>query len=100
MPAAPKVIINAVPPWLIKSSGIPDNGIMPSMEAIFINDSMIISIAIPIAVSPPNMLGDLAPILKDLKRKRRKSKISTMLPTKPNSSACTAKMESPIGSGR
>ena len=63
IPVAPKVIIKAVPPWLTNKSGIPDNGIIPSIDEIFINDSISISIAIPIAISPPNIFSDITDIL-------------------------------------
>ena len=100
IPTEERVKNNAVPPWLTKSKGIPDRGKTPSIADILKNDCDNISITIPKVKSPPNKSGLLLAILNPWKVKKRKNKISKTLPTKPNSSAATAKMESPTGSGR
>ena len=100
IPVAQSMTISAVPPWLMNNNGIPDIGIIPSMEDIFMNDSIIMSIAIPLDASLANISFDLTAILNELKINSKNKIIKVILPRKPNSYAQTAKMESPIGSGK
>ena len=100
IPVAPSAIASDEPPWLTKTNGRPVSGKKPVIAAILIKVCTAISITIPEASSLANKSGDLEAINKPLDRKNTKSKISTTLPIKPNSSAKTAKIESPIGSVR
>ena len=66
MPAAARVMMSAVPPWDTNNSGTPNNGTKPSIAAMFKNDSVIISMAIPIETLEPNESGERVPIRNEL----------------------------------
>ena len=90
----------AVPPLLTNTRGVPDNGKRANIEAILINDWEIISITIPKANSPLKESGALPAIRRPLRVKSKNKIIRADAPMNPNSSPATAKMESPIGSGK
>ena len=100
MPAAAKVMISAEPPWLTKRSGTPDKGTKPNIAAIFKKDSVTMSMQKPTTTKPLKVSGAFPLIRNELIANNRYSKISDKLPTKPNSSASTAKMESSVGCGK
>ncbi len=100
MPTSRRAIRRAVPPLLTKTRGVPESGNKASIEAILINDWDTISITIPSATSPLKESGALDAILRPLKANKRNKIINNDAPIKPNSSPATAKIESPIGSGK
>ena len=58
------------------------------------------SITIPVERSPLNISGEREAMRKPRRIKARRRMMRSAPPIKPNSSAATAKIESPIGSGR
>ena len=90
----------AVPPWEINKSGVPESGTIASMAAMFIKDCNTIKTTIPTIVYEPKGSGTLVAILSAWNANKIYKIIIVTDPTKPNSSDATAKIESPIGSGK
>ena len=78
MPSSANEQNSAVPPWLTKTSGRPDRGITPSIEAIFTNDCDTISIPIPTANSPPKGSGARVAILNTCKAKKQMTRMMVL----------------------
>ena len=100
IPASTKVIIKEEPPLLTKTKGIPVSGKIPVMAATLISDWVTIIITIPAPNSLPKSSGALIDMENPLYKKNKNKQSKNKLPTNPNSSANTAKMESLTGSGR
>src|ERR1035437_6035213 len=90
MPEADKARMRAVPPWETKSKGMPENGIRPISDAMFMNDSTMTRIAIPETRKPPKSSGERAAMRKHLIVNRTNRMTRAVAPTKPNFSAVTA----------
>ena len=100
MPISNRAISNALPPWLTKINGTPVKGIRPNIDDMLINDWAVTSITIPRVRSLPKESLILEEILIPQRASTANKITSRLEPIKPNSSATTAKMESPIASGR
>lgn len=89
-----------VPPCDTNGKVIPDRGSTPSMAPMFTNAWAVIIITSPTIMSLPNGSEILEAIFSPRVAKNTKRIMSTVAPVNPNSSASTAKIESPIGSGK
>ena len=100
IPALANDINMALPPWLMNVRGIPVSGATPSMEAMFMKASTDKNVEMPTARYEPKGSCVRAAIWKPRKAKKQNSAMMEVAPAKPSSSPATAKIESPIGSGR
>ena len=98
-PIAAKFITSDVPPELKNGSGIPVVGINLVTTAIFTNIWNANIPTIPAAMSIPYISFALGAIVIPLIIQNAKSPTTIVAPTKPNSSAYTAKTKSFCASG-
>ncbi len=88
------------PPWLINGKVMPERGMSPTIALIFTNAWDVIIITIPTTISLPKESGVCVAIFSPLKVKNMNKIMINDDPINPNSSLATAKIESPIGSGK
>jgi len=99
IPTEINAISNADPPWLINISGKPVSGKTPISAPILTKDCAAIVVTNPTTRSLPNVSLQLTAILYPLSARAVNNPIKMTAPTNPHSSAKTAKIESPSGSG-
>ena len=99
-PMSPIDKSNAVPPWLMNTSGTPVSGKTPVIEAIFMKDWAVIMVMIPVTSILLKGSGARVAILYPRKAKATNKHISITEPRNPSSSPMTANIESPCASGK
>ena len=90
MPEADNARMRAVPPCETKSKGMPESGMRPISDAIFMNDSTMTRMAIPETKKPPKASGARAAMRRHFMANKTKRATKAVAPAKPNSSPATA----------
>ena len=99
IPTAPISMVKDVPPILIKGRATPVAGIDDVATSIFNAACIPICAPIPITTIHENISGHLSAIHTHLYTNTKNNIITTMQPTRPNSSPIMANIKSFCGSG-